>query len=158
MFRFSLVRQWIHARVSQGCSGLAGFASYDAPRAVFFDSGRCKAGFVFAVFLLASTGPSFWLRSVMDLKDIFPPWRSRRCSSWTSLTCPLCSETGMHSPTVQRTSKSHRCSSCADGYDGPDSASHCLDVDIPVLAQTWWLTFLFTRSDEFQLSFWTAEV
>ena len=67
---FPWVRQWIHARVSQGCCGLAGFAGYDAPRAVFFDSGRCKAGFVLAVFPPVSTGPSFWLHGVMDLKDI----------------------------------------------------------------------------------------
>ena len=39
VFRFYLVRQWVHARVSQGCCGMAGFAGYDAPRAVFFDSG-----------------------------------------------------------------------------------------------------------------------
>ena len=78
-FRIYLVRQWIHARVSQGCCGMAGFAGYDAPRAVLFDSGRCKAGFVSAVFPLVSTGPSV---------------RSHRCSSWTSLACELFSETG----------------------------------------------------------------
>ena len=53
-----------------------------------------------------------------------------------------------------------------DGYDGPDSASHCLEVPLFQLRtrlstsllwrMTWWLTFLSTRSDEFQLSFWTA--
>ena len=52
VFRIYLVRQWIHAPVSQGCCGTAGFVGYDAPRAVFFDSGRCKAGFVSAVFPL----------------------------------------------------------------------------------------------------------
>ena len=39
-------------------SGIAGFAGYDAPRAVFFDSGRCKAGFVLAVFPLVVDRPT----------------------------------------------------------------------------------------------------
>ena len=30
----------------------------------------------------------------VDRKPCTSPWRSHRCSSWTSLTCPLCSETG----------------------------------------------------------------
>ena len=46
-------------------SGMAGFAGYDAPRAVFFDSGRCKAGFVLAVFPLVADRPtisaSWWI-------------------------------------------------------------------------------------------------
>ena len=65
---------------------------------------------------LWSSGPRFWLHGVMTLKDMFTPWRSHRCSSWTSLTCPLCSETGMHSVTVQRPSRFHKCSSCAFSF------------------------------------------
>ena len=88
LFRKCFVRQWIHARASQGCCGMACFAGYDAPRAVLIDSGRCKAGFVSAVFPLVSTGPSL---------------RSHRCRSWTSLTCPLYSETSTFSAVCSQT-------------------------------------------------------
>ena len=59
--------------------------------------------------------------------------------------CPLWSTMGMLVQTVLRTAWRFRC--CSYGQV----------VDIRVLAQTLWLTLLFTRSDEFQLSFWTAE-
>ena len=121
---------------------------------------------------LWSSGPRFWLHGVMDLKDIFTPWRSQfldkfdvpvvfrdryaqsHCAKTVEIsqvqflcmvTCPLWSVMGMMVQTVLRTA--WRCRCC----------SYEQVVDIPVLAQTWWLTFLFTRSDEFQLSFWTAE-
>ena len=112
-----MVRQWMHARVSQGCCGLAGFACYDAPHAVLFGCGRCKAGFASAVFPLVSTGPSFWVHGVMDLKDI--PWRSHRCISRISLTCPLYSEY------VQ-------CCLCADRGDSTGAVLGCV-IDMPVV-------------------------
>ena len=105
--------------VYRGCalvvynSGLAGFAGYDAPRAVFFDSGRCKAGFVPLVVdrpkMLASLfcGPEGHFHSVEVPTGAVLV---------TSLTCPLCSETGLHSPTRQRPSRSDRRSSCARLY------------------------------------------
>ena len=61
------------------------------------------------------------------------------------VTCPLWSTMGMMVQTLLRTA--WRCRCC----------SYEQVVDIPVSAQTWWLTFLFTRSDEFQLSFWTVD-
>ena len=83
--------------------GTAGFAGYDAPRAVLA---------FHAVFNSFVGKPKIFRIMVdMDWKPCTSPWRSHRCSSWTSLTCPLCSETGLYSPTLQSPSRSHMCSS-----------------------------------------------
>ena len=51
------------------------------------------------------------------------------------VTCPLWSAMGMMAPTVLHTA--WRCRCC--------SYEQVVDIDIPVLAQTWWLMFLVTR-------------
>ena len=101
-------------RQVQGCCGMAGFAGYDARRAVFFDSGRCKAGFVFAVFPFGRQAQDFGFMVLWDLKDIFHSVEVPQVQFLDKFDVPGCSsETGMHSLTVQRPSRSHRFSSCA---------------------------------------------
>ena len=96
----------VHAALVVDNGGMAGFGGYDAPRAVLaFHSG----------VLLLSAGPRFsasW--SDMDRKPCTSPWRSHRCSSWTSLTCPLCSETGTCSAVCAQFVEIPRLSLCND--------------------------------------------
>ena len=61
--------------------GMAGFAWYDAPLAVLS---------FHAVFCSFVGRPKiFGIVVDVDWKPCTSPWRSHRCSSWTSLTCPL---------------------------------------------------------------------
>ena len=62
---------------------VAGVAWFDAPRAVLA---------FLAVFVFDA-----------DWKPCTSPWRSHKCSSWTCLTCPLCSETGTFSAVCVQT-------------------------------------------------------
>ena len=75
--------------------GMAGFAGYDAPRAVLaFHSVFCS---------FVGRPKIFGIVVDVDWKRCASPWRSHRCSSWTSLTCPLCSETGTFSAVCVQT-------------------------------------------------------
>ena len=88
-----------------------GFAGYSAHR----------AGIARYVLLVVGRPKVFGIMVVVVRKPCTSPWRSHRSSSWTSLTCPLCSETGTFSavcvqtveiPQVQyRPWRSRRCSS-----------------------------------------------
>ena len=92
-------------------SGMAGFAGSDAPRAVFFDSGRCKAGFVLAVFFL-----------VVDRPTILATWCYGPDGHFHSVEVPQVQFGQVDVPvvfrdrsaqSVQRPSRSHRCCSWA---------------------------------------------
>ena len=77
----------VAALVVDNC-GMAGFAGYDAPRAVL-DSGMCKAVPAFhAVFPWIFGRPKiFGIMKGIDQKDTglcTSPWSVHSCSSWTS--------------------------------------------------------------------------
>ena len=115
VFRIYLVRQWIHARVGQGCCGLACLAGYDAPRAVFFSASWFDSGYMllpvywffdvlfpYSAQCLVLSGPRYApateFASSLSLSWCTGrfTWSLRPCRScrFFQVVCPLCATTG----------------------------------------------------------------